>query len=544
MPRYQKAPMTISLVLLLVALPQAAPDTVVVCPAPFRQALAPWLAHRTAQGHRIEVLPGESTAGDTRARIRDLARQGDLKFVVLVGDAEPAMRFDPATRARCVPVFWSTAEVVTLWDSPPHIGTDNWYADLDDDRVPELAVGRLTADTPAELERIVQKILAYENSRDFTAWRRRLNFVAGTGGFSRMADAVIESAAKLLIAHQVPPDCRVSMTYASWQSPYCPSPRAFRQTTIGRLNEGCWFWVYLGHGYHLGLDWVHAPDGDFPILDLPDVARLDCSHAAPIAVLLSCYAGAFDAWEDCLAEQMLRTPGAPVAVLAGSRVTMPYAMTVLGTGLMDAVFNNRSATLGEAVLYAKRRAMRPSSEAGPDRAVLDLLSLAVSPAPTKLATERAEHVEMFNLIGDPLLRLRHPRRVELELPPTAEPGQTLHVRGTSPVDGRATVELVRPRGRSDATLPPRSDYPDSPQAAAEFQKTYDRANDRRLAQAETTVTAGRLDVELTVPDDAVGPYHVRVFIEAPNDFAQAAAQITITKPQPVAVAKNPSPHSQ
>ena len=44
---------------------------------------------------------------------------------------------------------------------------------------------------------------------------------------------------------------------------------------------------------------------------------------------------------------MLATPGAPVAVICGSRVTMPYAMAVLGTELLGQVFENRSETLGQ-----------------------------------------------------------------------------------------------------------------------------------------------------------------------------------------------------
>ena len=44
------------------------------------------------------------------------------------------------------------------------------------------------------------------------------------------------------------------MTYASLASPYCPDPRKFHDTTIGRFNEGCLFWVYIGHGHPTGLD--------------------------------------------------------------------------------------------------------------------------------------------------------------------------------------------------------------------------------------------------------------------------------------------------
>ena len=36
---------------------------------------------------------------------------------------------------------------------------------------------------------------------------------------------------------------------------------------VERLNEGCLFWVYLGHGQRQNVDYVHVPQGYYPILD-------------------------------------------------------------------------------------------------------------------------------------------------------------------------------------------------------------------------------------------------------------------------------------
>ena len=60
----------------------------------------------------------------------------------------------------------------------------------------------------------------------------------------------------MLLYAKLPADYRLSMTYGSWRSPYCPDPRRFHATTLERLNEGAWFWVYIGHGYPLGADRV------------------------------------------------------------------------------------------------------------------------------------------------------------------------------------------------------------------------------------------------------------------------------------------------
>ena len=180
------------------------------------------------------------------------------------------------------------------------------------------------------------------------------------------------------------------MTYASWRSPYCPDPRSFRRKVLQRLNEGCLFWVYMGHGRRQGLDWIRVPIGVAPILEREDVGHVRCPSGPPIAVFLSCYTAAFDDPEDCLAERLLLQEAGPVAVLGGSRVTLPYGMAVLGSLLMDETFQNRRPTVGEILLEAKRR-LGAESATGPDASWLDLVARVASPTAGQLAggTSRA-----------------------------------------------------------------------------------------------------------------------------------------------------------
>ncbi len=514
----------------------AGPDTVVVCPAEFQQALAPWVTCREAQGHRIALVSNLGTTSEIRARIVQAAAGGPLRAVVLVGDAEVGMEQDARLRARCVPVHWAKAEVNVHFGSEPHIGTDHWCGDLDEDGVPEVAVGRLTADSAEELAAIVQKILAYERSTDFGPWRRQLNFVASAGGFGALADTVIENSAKLFITRNIAPAYEVGMTYGSWRSPFCPDPRRFRETALASINSGCQFWVYIGHGYHLELAPLRVPGAEFPIFSTSDTGQLDCREGRPIALFLSCYAGAFDAYDDCLAEEMLRAPGGPVSVIAASRVTMPYAMSLMALELCRQTLDGPAETLGEALLAAKRQLVIDGAERSDARAALDALAAVVSPMPDKLAEQRREHALLFNLIGDPLLRLRRPKPVDLSVPAEISPGGTVAVAGSSPIDGRAVVELVVPRDRLVTGSFRRSEFPQLPDDWAEFQETYAKANDRRLAWAETEVRGGRFAATLTVPENARGSCHFRVFVEGSEDFGLGAAETTA---KPVALARKP-----
>ena len=437
---------TICLLLLVSFTPSAPADTVVVCPEQFRTALQPWLEHRQAQGHQIRILSNRGTPAQIRASIREVARDKRLRFVLLVGDVAARSDRDPAAPLRSVPTQLAPARVNTKWGSEPEICTDNGYADLDDDQVPDVAIGRLTVNTAEELTGVVRKILRYERSTDMGRWRSRVNLVAGTGGFGPVLDRVLETVCKKFITDGIPAAYPTSMTYASWRSPYCPAPRDFHLHTLDRLNEGCLIWAYLGHGMHTELDRVRTPARAFRIFDIDDVQKLDCRGGLPVAMFLSCYTGAFDQPYESLGEKMLKHPGAPVAIVCGSRVTMPYGMAVMATATMDELFRQRHATWGEVLLHGKRR-MVVGEQPGANRQLLDTLAGSLSPAPEELPVELHEHVLMFHLLGDPLLRVPYPKQVELALPKYAFSGDSLLVSGDSPIGGTATVELVCRRDR-------------------------------------------------------------------------------------------------
>src|SRR5437763_14297229 len=115
---------------------------------------------------------------------------------------------------------------------------------------------------------------------------------------------------------------------------------------------------------------------------------------------------------------------------------MPYAMGVMGTAMMEELFQRRPPTLGETILAAKRRMMLPIDDpenpAGLNRILLDGVASLISPSPDLLELERREHLYLFNLLGDPMLRLAHPQELALDAPRDVEPGQTLRIAGRTP----------------------------------------------------------------------------------------------------------------
>jgi len=422
------------------------------------------------------------------------------------------------------------------WHSTPEFPTDSWYADLDDDGVPDVAIGRLPVDSVQDLSFMLGRIIRYEKEAVPGPWRRQVNLVAGIGGFGPLLDPVVELATKKFLTDGIPSEFRTSMTYGNWRSPYCPNPYQFHEQAVQRFNEGCLFWVYIGHGYPYQLDRVRVPGRSHHILSVTDVAKLDNGRGMPIAIFLACYTGAYDQPFDCLAEAMMRAAGGPVAVLAGSRVTMPYGMAVLGSGLMEQYFQQRTETLGEIVLHAKRQ-MADDHPEQTRRRLLDLLAKALSPNPKQLADERREHMLLFNLFGDPLMRVPHPNDVTIDVPDQAMAGTILEVQGTSALAGTAVVELVCRRDQVRRELPPRYRYDNSLQTLRSYNTAYQQANDKCWSQRSVTVESGEFLTALKIPVEARGACHVRAFLQDATGrrYALGSQDIHITAPRTAAL---------
>ena len=387
--------------------PPPAPDTLVVCPAAFRSALGEWEAFRHEQGHEIVVVNSPRSAEELRGTIRKVSASGRLKYLLLIGDV-PNIRTAGVQRStNTTPTNYVPAKVNVRWGSERMIATDIPFADLDGDDIPDLAIGRIPATSAQQLAAVLRKSLDYEQNLEHGDWERRLHIASGQGGFGAVTDALIEAAARQVISQNVP---------AEYVTQHIrPVPVAGKEAALAisfaararqQLSEGSLAWVYLGHGRATELDHVPTPTGSESILSVGDVPKLRCGGHSPLVVLVACYTGAMDAPRNCLAEELLMADEGPVAVIAATRVTMPYGNTVLGCELLRACFRDRPEHLGDTLRLAQRKTLSPS-QSDQLRLSLDSMAAGLSPAPVDLTSERREHVLMYHLFGDPLLHLRY-----------------------------------------------------------------------------------------------------------------------------------------
>ncbi len=497
-------------------------DTLVICPEPFQSVMQRWVEYRTKQDHRIQMVAPGRSAYEIREQVLASHREHEIRHVVLVGDA-----FDQHTPAQLqVPTDYVMARVNVKYGSEPEIATDNHYADVDGNGVPDLSIGRIPVDTADELESFIDRVIRYESKTPPCDGRRRINFVAGVGGFGQLIDNAIESTAKKIITDLMPGEIETSMTMGSWTSPYCPDPRCFSDSAIERFNEGCLFWVYIGHSAHHTLAPLRMPDGLHRTLDVENVDQIHCRSGSPIAIFLSCYTNAIDARSDGLAEMMLKQKNGPIATIGGTRVTMPAAMGVMSLEIMHEYFHGQADTLGEIVLLSKQRMIEGSENFSDYRQLIEGLATVLNPG-SSFRKEKYEHAQLLHLLGDPLLRVPRPQPIEFRGPEKAQAGQTIRVAGNSPMSGNLKLELVYRRDRLRQRPPMRRKFEATDDALAAYQTAYDQARDLVCCESQQWVRGGQFSTSIKIPADVHGPCVVRAALQAADGYALGAFEIDI-----------------
>ncbi len=488
-----------------------AQDVLVVTSDDLRPALDAWTRHRRAQGHEVAVAaPGEDVAATVRGV--HAASRGALRHVLVLGDTDR------------VPCAYAPAVAIAAWESDTRIATDAPFCDVDGDGRPDVALGRIPAHDADEARRLLARSIAYETSPPPGTWRRRLDVVAGVGGFGAQADMALEMVTRLALNRDVPPWVETGFVYAKETSAFCPPPARLQPEFLERLARGALVVAYVGHGSARHVDRMTWQGRAHPILEADAAAQLACARGAPVLVFVACSTGRYDAEEDCLAELAYRRPAGPACVVASSRVSTPYGNGILAVELLDALLVQERGTIGDAVLAAKRALVAAESER-PTRVALEALAAQFYETDAaKRATDRAEHVQLYQLFGDPLLRPARPAAARLEAPSECAAGTPLRVLVRSPVAGRALLEVL-PRRDANARL--RRPGRDAEQLAADFAA----ANVRPLATGEADVAtadeAVALSVDLPAGLDA-GRYDVRVFVEGPEGCSAAGVALRVT----------------
>ena len=350
--------------------PTSGADWLLVAPRALLAAARPLVVRRAAQGLRARAVAvedvydefgcGEHSAAAVRAFLVHAYQewpQPGPRYVVLLGDATVDPKgYTAGGRPDLVPT--PIVRTPYLWTA-----SDPSYAAVNgDDALPDLAIGRLPADTAEEAAALVAKVLAYEEAGLGVDGRQVL--VADNPDVGGDFEAHAEE-----IAASLPAGRTVDRVYLSKLG------AGTKAAVLGAFDAGASVVSYVGHG--AAATWASEA-----IFTSFDVALLQPQAEQPVVLTLNCLNGYFVAPSfDALAEALAKAPGrGAIAAVSPSGLSLDAPAHELHLALERALASTANRTLGDAFLAAQA-------------------DYAQSGGP-------ADVLAVYHLFGDPGLRLR------------------------------------------------------------------------------------------------------------------------------------------
>lgn len=347
-------------------------DYVAVVHPEFREALQPLVDYRRAQGLRVTVANVQDVYDTFSGGMIDPAAIRDYlhyardnwpgpapRFLLLVGDASYDYQgFLPDSTPNYVPTYLLQTHFVG------ETASDNWFVSLDDaDDRPDMAVGRIPAQTAQQVADVVAKTLAYEQDPQAAEWAGRALFVADDKqtNFQEISDD--------LAANFLPDTYQVEKIYLG----QVEDPNA---AVMQSMAEGVGVVTYVGHG-SMNV-WAQEK-----IMRTEDAVVLK-NQVLPFMMTMTCLVGYFHHPQAVsMGEELLFNPrGGVVAAFVPTSESLASDQSELAGNLYTHLFGD-AATVGEAIMAAKQ----------------------------DLSAERdlmQDLIETFTLLGDPALRLQRP----------------------------------------------------------------------------------------------------------------------------------------
>jgi len=325
-------------------------DYIIITYEDFYDAIKPLSDYHALQGKRVMLVKVGDVYDEFSYGLFDpQAIQDFLKYayenyqepaplyVLLVGDADmdylDNFHNDSQGNKNYVPTY--IYQTTDLGDTP----TDNWFACVSgNDILPDLYIGRISVRTGAEVTRVVNKIMSYENA-PVENWNTKALFVSDND------DNIFEEIPETLITNYLPSDFEPHRVYLSKYS----SVSACKTDLMNNINEGRLITVYTGHGN------VSNWAGEY-IFQSSDVGNLTNSGKPSFIITLTCLNGFFPlpTADYCLAEELVRVEDkGAIACFSPTSVGYTWEHNYLGQEIFDDIFNESGYLIGSVVTSAK-----------------------------------------------------------------------------------------------------------------------------------------------------------------------------------------------
>ena len=460
-----------------------------------RGALEPLAEHRASQGYKVVLIdvPEAAREPDGGAKLCERVRKAcegwaGQSCVLLVGAPLPT---EDVAEGCYVPAL--AGRIGRTVVRP----TDNPYGCADGAFEPRVAVGRFPARTVGEAEGMVRRVLAWEREVPPGAWKRRMVLLAGSPAFNPIVDRMVENLA-MGYFERLPKDYTANAIYFNPISRFAvPADEVVGQAET-YLDKGQLLTVYVGHSAPSGF-WFQGWSG--PYFSRRDWARIKLPAARGLFVTVGCWGARYDATDgESYGLAAMRNPDGPVAVIGSDWIDYAAMAMMLTEGLLTNLPNGmQDKTLGTLWLEMKRHLA-----AGPlDPLTFRMLDAVDGDPNVPPEVQRPEHLEMFQLLGDPALVLPAVgHAIEIACAEKVSAGQTLVVRCDVPraLEGaRGRVVVERRLTSMPLGLEPVPDE-DGAEQAATIRENHRLANTFELCGTDVQVQEGKVEARLVLPD--------------------------------------------
>ncbi len=319
-------------------------DYIAIGPPDLLEPLKPLLDIRQDQGLSVIAVPIETIYDyfnyglPEPEAIRSFLRyavtqwENPPQYVLLVGDAT----FDPRgfispPGANQVPTFM----IDTLYGG--ETASDILFVQLDQDQLPDLAIGRIPARESNQVRDYVDKVRGYEQTNASQEWRSRVLAVFDP------QETIYESEARTFLGRF--PDPYVTSLYPEEFDTGFSSGEL-----VQKINEGNLLISYFGHG---SVD-VWGKDQIFSTEDVKDLSNID---RLPVFMTMTCLNGLFTHPEkESLAETLIwHDEGGAITVLAPTSLTQTLDQRFLNQAFVDTFLSKPDFTIGDILLESQRQ---------------------------------------------------------------------------------------------------------------------------------------------------------------------------------------------
>lgn len=309
---------------------------------------------KRVQGYTVSL----ATLGDLGVSDEPFGAQSAIQTYIAdlyAGDVPPTY----------VLLMGDTRQIPSFQGSASHSATDLYYVTMDGDRdwLPDMYIGRLSAEEPEDMARMVDRTIRYSlfDLSSGTDWVQSATFMASTDNHH-----ISEGTHDYCISTWLDP--------AGFESNkrYTSSNHAKTDEVIDDLNAGVSQLTYSGHG-----DTDSWSDG--PALQARQVDSLENEEMWPVVQSYACLTGEYD--QKCFAETWTRAENGAVAFYGSSTYSLWEEDDILQRRVYDAWFGDGFYSLDAALDEGMWRMYEHYSGSG----------------------NTQSYYEQFNLFGDPSL---------------------------------------------------------------------------------------------------------------------------------------------